>query len=230
MSLYKKESAPSTKLAGESERAVHKKPTVVTIPSNAVAKTSTIDAAQATGTTSVGDAIVSSAKATAKGVTEIKNAITDGISKVQSGIARAQSAASDPVGFAISLAESQSGFSIPSSPEGVANLLAKLSKPDTRGDGTTDISKEKKDGSDAVAKLGDIGSDFGAAVSKVTSSIGAATSAVGEVTGSVTELASLGGVPVDNVISNSVNKITQPVQTSLQKVKSTSDNTQGIIT
>jgi len=53
---------------------------------------------------------------------------------------------------------------------------------------------------------------------------------VTEAVSSVTEIASLGGVPVDNVVSTAVNKVTQPVQSSLQKVKNVTDSTQGIIT
>ena len=53
---------------------------------------------------------------------------------------------------------------------------------------------------------------------------------VTEAAGAVTEIANLGGVPVDNVISQSVSKVTTPVQSTLTKVKNVSDGTQGIIT
>lgn len=232
MSFPVQEVNKKTELAGESERNEHKKPTIVTVPPNASAKTSLISAAQGTGTTAVGSGVISGSKAAAKGADVVATAKANA-DKVKSTIATAQQAASDPISFALSAVQSATGFSIPSSPAGVAALLSKFSeKPDPRGDGTTDISKEKKQGSSILEKIGDIASLSPAdALSKVTSAASQfVPEGVTEAVSSVTELASLGGVPVDNVISTSVNKVTQPVQSSLQKVKNVTDNTQGIIT
>lgn len=221
-----------TEPADQAQTNIHKKPTIVTVPSNASSKTSLISAAQGTGTTAVGSGVISGSQAAAKGADAVATAKAN-VQKVKSAIATAQQAASDPVGFALSAVQAATGFSIPSSPEGIASLLGKFAeKPDPRGDGTTDISKEKKEGSSVLSKLGDVASLNPAdALSKVTSAASQFVPAgVTEAVSSVTEIASLGGVPVDNVVSTAVNKVTQPVQSSLQKVKNVTDSTQGIIT
>lgn len=235
MPFFKQEVVPESIPAEESQTSKHSKPTVVTVPPRASAVVNRMSVAKSTGTTPVGDGLVSTSSAVAKGVTEFTNTATEAAGKVQSGIATAQSAAQDPAGFAISQIQSISGVSIPSSPQGVANLLAKFSKPKPTGDGRTNIAEEKTEGEDIASKIGDVGSLIAkgpqALTSKINSTIGQIVpSEVTEAAGSVTELASLGGVPVDNVISTSVNKVTSPVQSSLTKVNNAVDGTQGIIT
>src|SRR5210317_1083522 len=95
----------------------HKTPTIVTVPFNASDKVDKMAVADATGTTPVGDGLITATNATAKGVKEFTNAAADAAGKVQSGIAQAQSAAQDPASFAIGLAQSQTGISIPTSPQ-----------------------------------------------------------------------------------------------------------------
>lgn len=221
--------------ADESQTSKHKTPTVVTIPPKASNQVSKNAVAKAIGTTPVGDGLISATSATAKGVTEFANTAADASGKVQSGIAQAQSAAQDPVGFALSLAQAQTGVSIPSSPQGVAQLLAKFSKPKPNGDGTTNIAEEKTEGENVIDKIGDVAGAIAkgpsALLGKINSTISQIVpSEVTEAASSVTELASLGGVPVDNVISTSVSKVTSPVQSSLTKVNNAVDGTQGIIT
>lgn len=211
----------------------HRLPTVVTVPPNASDKVDKMAVADATGTTPVGDGLITATNATAKGVKEFTNAAADAAGKVQSGIAQAQSAAQDPASFAIGLAQSQTGISIPTSPQGVANLLAKFSKPKPTGDGRTNIADSKTEGENVVSEIGNVAEVVskgpGALASKI-SSVSSALAPVTEAASAVTELASLGGVPVDNVISSSVSKVTSPVQSSLTKVNNAVDGTQGIIT
>lgn len=233
MPFYSTRTIPASVPADESELSRHTQPTTVRVPQNAHRYAGMNESGEATGTNSVGNGQISASKAASKGVQEISSAISDASSKVQSGIAQAQSAAADPVSFVAGLAQQATGFSVPTSPEGLVALLSKFSKPKVTGDGTTDISKRKSEGENVIEEIGDVASVVaqgpGALASKI-SSVSSALAPVTEAAGAVTELASLGGVPVDNVISQSISKVTQPVQSSLTKVTNVTDQTRGIIT
>ena len=224
-----------TKLAGQTERSEHNKPTVVTVPSSASNRVSVVSSAKAVGTTSAGDGVISASKAAAKGATVMAE-INAGVAKVQSAKAQAEQAKNDPVSFALSSIQSATGFSIPSSPEGLANLLSKFSKPDVtkKTDPAVDISNEKSSSEDAVAGAGDIASlagDTASFISKATAIASNPTSILpSDIGGAVTQISNVGGVPVDNVISKATSKVTSPVQSSLTKVKNVSDTTTGILT
>lgn len=230
MPFYTARVLEASRPADESQLSRHTTPIVVTVPPNASENVNRIDAAKATSTTSVGDAFISASKAVAKGVSEFTNQIADAAGKVQSGIAQAQSAAADPVSFVAGLAQQATGVSIPSSPQGIVNLLAKFSKPKTSGDGRTDIANEKSEGESIIDQIGDTASLTAEQLSSKISAVSEALSPVTEIASSVTQLASLGGVPVDNVISQSINQVTSPVQSTLTKVQNVTDGTQGIIT
>lgn len=216
--------------ANEKELSKHNKPTIVKVPSNASEVVDKLESAKATATNAVGDPFLSAGKAVTKGVKEFSSAVADASGKIQSAKATAQSAAQDPVSFVAGLAEQATGFSIPTSPEGLINLLSKFSEPKVSGDGRTDIAKAKSEGNDVISEIGDVASLTGDALTSKISSVSEALAPITEVAGAVTEIASLGGVPVDNVISNSINKVSSPVQTTLTKVKNVTDGTQGIIT
>jgi len=224
-----------TKLAGETERSEHNKPSVVTVPKNASNSASILSSSKAVGTTAVGDGVLSASKAAAKGATVMAE-VNSGIAKVQSAKAQVEQAKNDPVSFALSVAQSATGFSIPSSPEGIANLLSKFSKPDeTKGtDTSVNIAKEKSAAEDAVAGAGDIASlagDTASFISKATAIASNPTSVLpSDISGAVTQISSVGGLPIDNVISQATSKVTSPVQSSLTKVKNVSDTTTGILT
>jgi len=234
MPFYGTQVVESSRPADESQISKHTQPTVVTVPQNASDHVNRIDAATATGTTSVGDAFISANKAVTKGVKEFASNLSDAVGKVQSGIAQAQSASQDPVSFVAGLAQQATGFSIPSSPQGLIDLLSKFSKPKTTSDGRTDIANPKSEGEGVVDEIGDVASltadQLSSKISSVSSAISSVTSTVGEVTGAVTQIASLGGVPVDNVISQSISNVTSPVQSTLSKVQNATDGTRGIIT
>lgn len=235
MPFFTQQVVPESVPADESQLSKHRTPTVVTVPPNASDKVNKQSVGDAIGTTPVGDGLISATTAVSKGVSEFTNTAADAAGRVQSGIAQAQSAAQDPASFAIGLAQSQTGISIPSSPQGVANLLAKFSKPNPKGDGRTNIAEEKTEGEDIASKIGDVAGLIAKGPSALLGKINSAISQVvpseiTEAASSVTELASLGGVPVDNVISTSVSKVTSPVQSSLTKVNNAIDGTQGIIT
>ena len=228
--FYKQIVNENSKPASEAELAKHNKPVIVKIPSNASEVANRIDSAKATGTTSVGDAKISANKAVAKGVKTFTSEISNAAGRVQSGIAQAQSIAQDPVSYVVGLAEQASGVSVPSSPQGLLELLSKFSEPKVSGDGRTDISKNKSDGEEVISEIGDVASFSADELSSKITSVSNAISSATEVVGAVTEVASLGGVPVDNVITQSINKISTPVQSTLTKVKNTTDGTKGIIT
>jgi len=233
-SFYNTQTIEASKPAGEENLSKHTQPNICAIPSNADQFVDQSDSSRATGTTSVGNGFISAGKATVKGVTEFASDVGDALGKVQSGIAQAQAIATDPVSFVAGLAEEATGYSIPTSPQGVLDLLSKFSKPPVSSDGRTDISKEKSEGEGIIDEIGDVASltvdELTGAISSVGTAISEATSAIGEAISPITELASLGGVPVDNVISQSVNKVTSPVQSTLTKVQNVTDGTQGIIT
>jgi len=233
MPFYSTTEIPGSVPADESQLNKHVQPITVRVPQNAHRVAGMNEAGSATGTNSVGNGQISATKAVTKGVQEITSAITDATNKVQSGIAQAQAAAADPVSFVAGLAEQATGVSIPTSPEGLVALLSRFSKPKVTGDGTTDISKTKSEGEDVIQEIGDVASVVaqgpGALASKI-SSVSAALAPVTEAVGAVTELASLGGVPVDNVISSSVSRVTEPVQSSLTKITNVTDGTSGVIT
>jgi len=234
MSFYTQIPSEASRPADEGEMAKHTKQNICTIPPNASQHVSKLESSTATGITTVGDGFVSAGKAVTKGIEEFTSAIGDAAGKVQSGIAQAQSAAQDPASFIVGLAEQATGFSVPSSPEGLLNLLQKFSKPKANGDGRTDIARTKQEGETIIDEIGDVASlsadQLSSKISSVSSAISSVTSTVGEAAGAVTQLASLGGVPVDNVISQSVSNVTSPVQSTLTKVQNVSDGTQGIIT
>ena len=228
--FYKQISDEKSKPASEAELAKHNKPIIVKVPSNASNVANRIESAKATGTTSVGDATISASKAVVKGVETFTSEISNAAGRVQSGIAQAQSIAQDPVSYVVGLAEQATGVSVPSSPQGIVELLSKFSKPKVSGDGRTDISKNKSDGEGVIDEIGDVASFSADELSSKITSVSNAISSATEVVGAVTEVASLGGVPVDNVITQSINKISTPVQSTLTKVKNTTDGTKGIIT
>ena len=234
MPWFKQTQNPNLAPADEGELSKHTQPVVVSVPANASEVANRADSARATGTTSVGDGFISAQKSVAKGVTEFTSAVGGAVGKVQSGIAQAQSAAQDPVSFVSGLAEQATGFSIPSSPEGIANLLSKFSKPKPNSDGRTDIADPKSEGESIIDEIGDVASltadQLTSKISAVSSAISDFASPITEAAGAVTELANLGGVPVDNVISQSVSQVTSPVQSTLTKVTNVTDGTQGIIT
>ena len=230
MSFYKQSEDPKSRPASETQLATHNKPTIVKIPSNASEVVDKLESAKATATTAVGDPFISTSKAVTKGVKEFSSAVADASGKIQSAKATAQSAAQDPVSFVAGLAEQATGFSIPTSPEGLINLLSKFAEPKVSGDGRTDIAKSKSEGDDIISEIGDVASLTGDALTSKISSVSEALAPITEVAGAVTEIASVGGVPVDNVISNSISKASAPVQTTLTKVKNTTDGTKGIIT
>lgn len=228
--MYKQLEDESSKPASEAELAKHNKPTIVKIPSNASKVANRLDSAKATGTTSVGDATISASKSVVKGVKTFTSEISNAAGRVQSGIAQAQSIAQDPVSYVVGLAEQATGFSVPSSPQGIVELLSKFSKPKVSGDGRTDLSKNKSAGENVVGEIGDVASFSADELSSKISSVSNAISSATEVVGAVTEISNLGGVPVDNVITQSISKISTPVQSTLTKVKNTTDGTKGIIT
>lgn len=234
MAFYSTVPIPASRPADESQLSKHTQPTVCTVPPNADRIVNPYESAKATGTTAVGNGPISAGKAVEKGVQEFTNAVSDAASKVQSGIAQAQSAAQDPVSFVAGLAQQATGVSIPTSPQGVLDLLSKFSPPPATGDGRTDISKPASEGDSVISEIGDFASltadQVTSKISSVSSAISQVTAPITQAAGAVTQLASLGGVPVDNVISSSVNKITSPVQSSLTKVNNVVDGTQGIIT
>jgi len=234
MAFYSTTVVEASKPADESALSAHTKPVVVTVPPTASQFADRVESAVATGTKTVGDGFISASKSIAQGVQEFTSNLADAAGKVQSGIAQAQSAAQDPVSFVAGLAQQATGVSIPSSPQGILNLLQKFSKPKTTSDGSTDISNPKSDGESIIDEIGDVASltadQISSKIATVSEAISSVTSTVSEVTSSVTQLASLGGVPVDNVISRSVSNITSPVQSTLTKVQNVTDGTQGIIT
>lgn len=227
--FVQKEDAKS-KPASEAELSKHTKPIIVKVPSNASQVADRLESSKASATTTVGDGFISAGKAVTKGVKSFSSAVSDATGKVQSGIAQAQSISQDPASFVAGLAEQATGFSIPSSPQGLIDLLSKFSTPKTSGDGRTDIAKNKSEGEGVINEIGDTASLTADALTSKISSVSQALAPVTEAVGAVTEIANLGGVPVDNVISQSVSKVTTPVQSTLTKVKNVSDGTQGIIT
>lgn len=234
MTFYSSKTLTASQPADESELSKHTRPVRTTVPSNASEHADRKESALATGVTSVGDGFIAANKAVTKGVREFTSAISDAAGKVQSGIAQAQSAAQDPVGFAIGLAEQAGGFSVPSSPEGIVALLKKFNKPKAQSDGTVDITDTKDESDSLVEELGDTAGltaeQISSKVSGISSAISQVGSTISETAGAITELASLGGVPVDNVVSQSIQQVSQPVQSTLSKVQNVSDGTQGIIT
>ena len=235
---------PENKPLGASERNIHKKPTIVKVPPKASDMKGSLGTALAEGSKTVGDGFVSAVTSSTSAVSDAFSKVNSSLGKAKGAIADASSAASDPLGALSSLASEAFGFSVPTSPEGVASLLSSFAPPSPLGDGTS-LGEPKESISEQLSKVTEAASQVasldptgsissltstlaGGNVASLASSVASSTNSFSSVTSAIGNLQS-GGFPVDNVISTAFTQASNPVQSSLQKVINKTDGTAGVI-